>query len=96
MVFDYQVVPHGSGWSYRLEQTYSSRVFATQMEAVAAAKAAAVAMHEAGDRTQVRVQDAPLEWRVDLVIEDRPAHPAASRESAPRSPFDLNKVIPVR
>ena len=38
-------------------------------EAIDAAKAAAVEMHEPGDEIRVRVQDGPLNWRTELVIE---------------------------
>ena len=51
--FYYLVVPHGDGWAYRLEGTYSP-VFPSETEAFEAAKEAAAAMHESGDDTQVR------------------------------------------
>ena len=53
--FVYQVVKHKSGWAYRLEHTYS-RVFPTQSDAIAAAKATAREMHEPDDETVVRVE----------------------------------------
>ena len=64
----YEVVRHERGWAYRLERTYS-QTFPTQSEAVAAAKAAAIKMHDDGDETTVRVQDGPLAWRTELKIE---------------------------
>jgi hypothetical protein len=65
--FHYQVIRHQRGWAYRLEDTYS-RVFPTQWEAVAAAKSAAIKMHEPGDETLVRVQDGGSNWRLELAI----------------------------
>jgi len=66
--FNYQVVRHGAGWGYRLEKTYS-KVFPTQDAAIDAAKSAAHKMHELGDHTQVRVEDGPLLWRTELIIQ---------------------------
>jgi hypothetical protein len=68
---EYEVVRHERGWAYRLERTYS-QTFPTQWEAVAAAKAAAINMHEDGDHTIVRVQDGPLAWRTELAIQGNP------------------------
>jgi hypothetical protein len=68
----YQVVRHKHGWAYRLERTYS-RVFPTQWQAIEAARAAALKMHEPGDDTQVLVQDGPLNWRTELIICGGPA-----------------------
>jgi len=65
--FCYQVVGRQQGWAYRLGETYS-RVFPSQFEAIAAAKAAAIKMHEEGDETLVRVQDSALAWRTELTI----------------------------
>jgi hypothetical protein len=65
--FTYQVVRHGNGWAYRLELTYS-RVFLTKEEAINAATDTARQMHEPGDYTRVRVQNAPLTWHTELVI----------------------------
>jgi len=67
--FCYQVVGRQQGWAYRLGETYS-RIFPSQFEAIAAAKAAAVKMHEDGDETLVRVQDSALAWRTELTIND--------------------------
>jgi hypothetical protein len=65
--FHYQVIRHQRGWAYRLEDTYS-RVFPTQWEATAAAKAAAIKMREPGDETLVRLQDGGSSWRLELAI----------------------------
>ena len=65
--FCYQVVGRHQGWAYRLGETFS-RVFPSQFEAIAAAKAAAIKMHEDGDETLVRVQDSALAWRTELTI----------------------------
>jgi hypothetical protein len=65
--FCYQVVGRRQGWAYRLGETYS-RIFPTQYEATAAAKAAAIKMHEEGDETLVRVRDSTLCWRTELRI----------------------------
>ena len=48
-------------------ETYS-RIFPSQFEAIAAAKAAAIKMHEEGDETLVRVQDSALGWRTELTV----------------------------
>jgi hypothetical protein len=73
--FQYQVVKRQHGWAYHLEETYS-RVFTMSWEAITAAKATARSMHEPGDRTSVRVQDGPLNWRTVLVINGTSAlHP---------------------
>ena len=74
--FRYQVVRHADGWAYRLDSTYS-RVFATQSEALQAAKDAAYEMHEPGDATQVFIQDGPLDWRLELTLRDAPDHASA-------------------
>ena len=78
--FLYQVVGRQQGWAYRLGDTYS-RIFPTQFEATAAAKAAAIKMHEEGDETLVRVQDAALSWRTELTINGNPG-PTLPNEDA--------------
>ena len=65
--FNYQVLRHRDGWAYRLEDTYS-RIFPTRWEAIAAAKAGAIRMHERGDETLVRVHDGGSNWRLELAI----------------------------
>jgi hypothetical protein len=69
--FDYQVIRRQNGWGYRLEETYSP-IFGTQAEAIAEAKKAAQAMHEEGDFTRVRVEEAPLTWRTEFARGTRP------------------------
>jgi hypothetical protein len=65
--FCYEVVGRRRGWAYRLGETYS-RIFPTQYEATAAAKASAIRMHEEGDETLVRVRDSTLCWHTALRI----------------------------
>jgi hypothetical protein len=67
--FHYLVVPHGIGWAYRLDYTYSP-VFPTEAEAFEAAKKAAFAMHEEGDSTEVRRRQGGV-WRTKWAVEDR-------------------------
>jgi hypothetical protein len=70
--FVYLVVPRDGGWVYRLENT-SSRVFPTPEQAIRAAKETAIAMHEPGDDTQVRVFGPDRQWHTEWSYPDRRA-----------------------